>query len=357
MLMRDSGYFSLLDKPKNTVLMLQKIKISDFKNNAGSIQDIQLTYQIFGKKLLTAPIVLVNHALTGNSEVTGKNGWWKELIGNVKSIDLTKYTVLAFDIPGNGFDMEASNLLKNYKEFTLRDIAKIYSEALKHLGMSKIYAGIGGSIGGALLWEQAVLEPDLFEHIIPVAADYKATPWVKALSKVQDQILNNSLNPVADARMHAMTFYRSPESFLSKFSNNLDLKSKYGTIEKWLEHHGKMLKSRYHLESYKLMNHLLATSDISQGNGNHLNAASKITGDIHIITVDSDGMYTAIENWDTYVNLSLIKKNISIHEIKSIHGHDAFLIETTQMSSFLNPIFNTSNKQDEKNKHSAFRNR
>ena len=49
--------------------MLQKINISNFKNSAGTIQELQLTYQTFGRELGTAPIVLVNHALTGNSEV------------------------------------------------------------------------------------------------------------------------------------------------------------------------------------------------------------------------------------------------------------------------------------------------
>tara|TARA_R100001369_G_scaffold954_4_gene3132 strand:+ start:1847 stop:2911 length:1065 start_codon:yes stop_codon:yes gene_type:complete len=348
---------SLFIKLKKVLVMLQKIKITDFKNRAGTIQDIQLTYQIFGKELGTAPIVLVNHALTGNSEVTGENGWWNELIGIDKTVDLKNYTLLAFNIPGNGFDGEASNLLTNYKEFTLRDIAKVYRSALKYLGISKIAIGIGGSIGGALLWEQAVLDPDLFERIIPVAADYKATPWIKALSKVQDQILNNSVNPVADARMHAMTFYRSPESFDSKFSSDQIQKSGIWGIEDWLEYHGKKLENRYTLAAYKLMNHLLSTSDISLGSGDHLSAASKITGDIHIITINSDALYTANENWDTYVNLSLIKKNISIHEIRSIHGHDAFLIETSQVATFLDPIFNTINKQNEKNKHSTFRSR
>ncbi len=337
--------------------MLQKINISDFKNSAGTLQDIQLSYQTFGRELGTVPIVLVNHALTGNSEVTGENGWWKEIIGIKKSIDLENYTVLAFNIPGNGFDGEASNLLTNYREFTLRDIAKVYDRALKHFKISKIFIGIGGSIGGALLWEQAVLDPDLFEHIIPVASDYKATPWVKALSKVQDQILNNSANPVADARMHAMTFYRSPESFISKFGSAQNQKIGFGGIEDWLEHHGKKLENRYQLAAYKLMNHLLSTSDISLGSGDHFSAASKIMGDIHIITINSDGLYTANENWNTYVNLSLIKNNISIHEIKSIHGHDAFLIETSQVASFLKQILNTSNNQNEKNKHSSLRDR
>ena len=337
--------------------MLQEIKINNFKNSAGSLQDIQVSYQLFGLKLGTAPIVLVNHALTGNSEVTGEKGWWNEIIGDGKSIDLEKFAVLAFNIPGNGFDGKDSNLLDNYQEFTLRDIAKLYSLALKELNISKIFLGIGGSIGGALLWEQAVLEPDLFENIVPVAADYKTTPWIKALCKVQEEILNNSVNPVNVARMHAMTFYRSPESFITKFGSGKDQSKDLGGIEDWLEYHGKKLENRYTLASYKLVNHLMTTSDISLGSGNYLEEASKVTSHIHIITIDTDGLYTAKENWDTYVNLSLIKNNIHIHEIRSIHGHDAFLIETSQLASFLDPIFNTKKIQNEKNKHSTFRSR
>lgn len=337
--------------------MLQNIKITNFQNSAGSIQDFQLSYQLFGQELGTAPIILVNHALTGNSEVTGEKGWWKEIIGDGKSIALEKFTILAFNIPGNGFDGKDSNLLDNYKEFTLNDIAKLYSLALKELNISKIFLGIGGSIGGALLWEQAVLEPDLFENIVPVAADYKTTPWIKALCKVQDEILNNSVNPVAVSRMHAMTFYRSPESFITKFGLDKDKSKNHGGIEDWLEYHGKQLENRFSLASYKLVNHLMTTSDISWGSGNHLEAASKVNANIHLITIDTDGLYTAKENWDAYVNLSLTKNNIHIHEIRSIHGHDAFLIETSQLASFLNSIFNTSKIKDEKNKHSSLRSR
>ena len=333
--------------------MLQEIKISEFKNSGGSVQEIHVSYEIFGKPLGTAPVVLINHALTGNSSVIGNTGWWKEIVGDGKSIDTQEYTILAFNVPGNGHDGKEDHLLNNYKEFTLRDIAKIYQIALNQLGITKIFAGIGGSVGGALLWEQAVLSPELFEHIIPIASDYKATHWVKALCKVQEQILNNSNTPVADARMQAMTFYRSPQSFVSKFGSLHGEQNSNWNIEGWLEHHGRKLEERFKLASYKLMNHLLTTADISLGSGDHITAASKINANIHIITINSDGFFTPSENWETYVNLSLIKNNISIHEINSIHGHDAFLIEYAQVATFLKPIFNTNKTQNEKDKHST----
>lgn len=332
--------------------MLHKIEIKDFVNAAGTKQDIRFSYQVFGLPLGQAPIVLVNHSLTGNSEITGIKGWWNDLVGDARLIDTTRFTVLAFNMPGNGYDGEAANLLHNYKEFTLGDIARIYLKALEQLQIKQIFAGIGGSIGGALLWELASLKPNLFEHVIPVATNYKATQWLKALCKIQGQILENSAQPLQDARMHAMTFYRTPQSLEAKFNGSLVKTGLNRSVEGWLEYHGKELEQRFQLASYKLMNHLLTTSDISNGTGNHLEAAAAIKGAIHIVTVNSDLFYLPQENWDTYVNLALIKKNSSIHEIKSIHGHDAFLIEHQQLAGFLDPIFNNK-LQDEKNKHNT----
>lgn len=323
--------------------MIQRIVVKEFENSAGTLQDIRLSYEVFGPPPGEAPIVLVNHALTGNSVVTGTAGWWKELIGEGKCIDTGFFTVLAFNMPGNGYDAEVTGQLHNYRDFTLGDIASIYARALDQLGIASLFAGIGGSIGGALLWELAALRPGLFKKIIPVATDYKASQWLRALCKVQDQILQNSAQPLKDARMHAMTIYRSPQSLDAKFGKSVTGSSSLWDVEFWLEHHGRKLEERFKLASYKLMNHLLTTIDISKGSGDHISVAARIEGEIHIVTVNSDRFFMAEDNWNTYVNLSLVKNNTYIHEIKSIHGHDAFLIENSQMKAILEPVFNTSN--------------
>lgn len=325
--------------------MLHKIAISDFENSAGSIQDVLVSFQLFGSEFGTAPIVLVNHALTGNSQVTGENGWWNSIVGPKKTIDTNRFTVLSINIPGNGFDGEERNLIHNYKEFTLRDIAKLFLLTLDKLDVTNLFAIVGGSIGGALAWEMVALRPDLTENLVPIATDLKATDWVIANCKVQDQILNNSENPVSDARMHAMTFYRTPQSFAQKFNRDKEENNTCYKVENWLQHHGEQLENRYKLASYKLLNHLLTTIDIGRATGNYLDAALKIGAKIHLITVNTDWFFLANENWDTYVDLSLHKKNITISEIKSIHGHDAFLIETAQLAQFLTPIFSYQTKK------------
>jgi len=192
--------------------------IPNFQTHSGYNCHIDVSYRVFGLKLGTAPIVLVNHALTGNSLVSGENGWWNNLIGKEKAIDTDCYTILAIDIPGNGHDGKASNLIKNYKAFNNSDIARLQYEVLKKLEISKLFAVIGGSLGGQIAWELGVQHTHLIEHLIPVASDWKATDWVIAQCYIQDQLLNNSSKAIEDARKHAMTFYRTPASFKEKFN-------------------------------------------------------------------------------------------------------------------------------------------
>ena len=323
--------------------MSNKIKyISPFnyKRFDGGLQKISLSYQIFGKPIGVSPVILVNHALTGNSNVAGRNGWWNKLIGSNKIINTNKFTVVSFNIPGNGYDNIEENLIYNYKDFIAIDIAKIFSIGLKKLNINKLYAAIGGSLGGGIVWELAILNPDLIKHIIPVASDWKSSDWLIANCFIQDSILNNSSKPLYDARIHAMTLYRTPESFNSRYSR--EKKDNIYSIEAWLNHHGKSLENRFKVQAYKSMNQLLKTIDITRGEDVLNELIKKITGNINIITIDSDLLFCSNENWKMHERIKKIKKNVNIFEIKSEYGHDAFLIENEQMKDILNGIFDNN---------------
>ncbi len=315
--------------------MLKKIDIINFVlENKKQRPLIPLFYQVFGQPIGNAPVVVVNHALTGNSNVTGENGWWNDLIGENKTIDTNYFTVLAFNIPGNGFDRNDENLIENYKDYTIKDIANLFWNGIYELKIEKLFAVIGGSLGGAIAWEMANLHRSKIENLIPIATDFKSTDWVIANVLVQDNFLNNSSKPIEDARIHAMLFYRTPESFSQKFNRKKQTKNQF-QIESWLENHGEKLKKRFQLSAYKLMNHLLKTIDVSFEN------VSKIESNIHLISVDTDYLFTANEIKNTFKNLQPFKENVFYYEIKSIHGHDAFLIEFEQLNAFLKPIFKT----------------
>lgn len=313
------------------------ISIQNFTTENGALyHTLPLSFTIAGQPLHSAPIVLVNHALTGNSQVTGENGWWNDLIGEGKTIDTSVYTVLAFDIPGNGSN---SFLVENYLDFTARDVARIFIEGIKALQIEKLFAIIGGSVGGGIAWEILALEPNITENLIPIASDWKSTDWLIANCFMQEQILNNSSKPIEDARIHAMLCYRSPESFKEKFQRTVNQDLLIFNIESWLAHHGKKLQQRFQLSSYKLMNQLLKTIDITRNSESFENLLSKTNASIHIVGINSDLFFTAKENVETYEELKKFKDNVFYSEIVSVHGHDAFLIEYKQLDHLLADIF------------------
>ncbi|MCL6462463.1 MAG: alpha/beta fold hydrolase [Flavobacterium micromati] len=315
----------------------QSIIINNFTTENGAFYaTLNLSFQVFGPALHSAPIVLVNHALTGNSQIIGENGWWNDLIGLNKTIDTAKYSILAFNVPGNGFD---GFEVENYQDFNARDIARIFLIGLQQLHINQLFAIIGGSIGGGIAWEMAALEPKITRHLIPIATDWKSTDWMIANCFLQEQILNNSSKPIEDARIHAMLCYRTPESFTAKFERTTNNQLAIFNVESWLLHHGQKLQKRFQLSSYKMMNQLLKTIDITRNKETFEIIASKIEADIHIIGIDSDLFFTADQNKLTYQELKKIKNNVSYQELVSIHGHDAFLIEYQQLHNLLKDIF------------------
>ncbi|HCQ13261.1 homoserine acetyltransferase, partial [Flavobacterium sp.] len=225
----------------------------------------------------------------------------------------------------------------------------IFLEGINILEIETVFALIGGSLGGGIAWEMANLQPTKFQNLIPIATDWKASDWVIANVLVQDQILNNSDNPIVDARLHAMLLYRTPQSLKKKFNRRKQSQVNDFQIESWLVNHGFKLQNRFKLSAYKLMNHLLKTIDISKETNDFEVSAGKISANIHIVSVDTDYFFIPDENRETFEIVKPIKQNVFYHEIKSIHGHDAFLIEFDQLAQILEPIFNKQKQQNHVN--------
>ncbi len=302
-------------------------------------EDFELGYQLFGLPLGEAPVVLINHALTGNSQVAGKNGWWKNLVGHQQVVDLDHYTVIAFNIPGNGYPTDSNSTQLDYTLFTAKYIAELFWAGLDQLNIKKLYAIIGCSLGGGISWEMAFLRPTSITHLIPIATNLKASDWLIGNVLLQDKILNHSPNPIEHARIHAMMLYRSPASFQTKFDLQYKPDEAQYAVESWLNYHGSALKARFSLNAYKLMNHLLRTIGQDLTTDHIINFAQNTDIAIHCVAVDSDYLFTKDEQEAAYKLIKTHYQNIDFNQINSIHGHDAFLIEYKQLNSILAPIF------------------
>lgn len=312
---------------KNT---LPTITLPSFKTASGFTLDILLSYETFGPELHSAPIILINHALTGNSSVAGEKGWWRTLVGEDKVIDTRRFTVLCFNIPGNGFD---GFLIDNYRAFEAIDVAEIFIQGLQKLKIGKLYSIIGGSVGGAIGWEILAINPSITPRFIPIACDYKTTDWLHAQCIIQEFLLDSHTEPVQKARTHAMLCYRTPKSINQRFNLETTPDSKILKSHDWLNFHGKTLNDRFSINAYRLVNQLLKTINSNP------EKLRNFEGDINLVAIDSDLFFPAFEVRKFFDELRSIKHNIYYHEIESIHGHDAFLMEHEQLTNILKPLF------------------
>ena len=138
-----------------------------------------------------------------------------------------------------------------------------------------------------------------------------------------------------------MLLYRTPQSLTAKFNSEKNNNQEIYKVESWLLHHGEKLTGRFELCAYKLMNHLLKTIGENSTENDLQDFAKISTTKIHQIAINSDYFFAPNENIKTHNLLSNITKNLTYHEINSIHGHDAFLIEYERLNHILKTIFNT----------------
>lgn len=315
--------------------MLKEVVIKNFRSEKGvEYAHVPLTYEVAGPEIGLAPIVVVNHALTGNSSVTGENGWWNKLVSDEGGISPSHYTILSFNIPGNGYDGTES---LDVECFSLKDIAALFIKGIELLGITEVYCIIGASMGGSLTWQMAYLRPLLAKKIFPIACDYRASDWLLTQTLIQQQILANSSDPLRDARIHAMSCYRTPQSLNLRFNSEQEDKEQLYEVERWLHYHGDTLKQRFRLSAYKVMTHLTRTIDVCKTSSE----LAQICSDIHMVSIDSDLLFTHDRALNTYKELSELKNNITFETIHSIHGHDAFLMEYEQLNRIVKPYFPT----------------
>jgi homoserine O-acetyltransferase len=317
---------------------MKNIRTIDFQNfnlEKGKMQElISLSYQIVGQPIGSAPVIVVNHSLTGNSNICGRNGWWNGIIGEGKTIDTESYTIITFNIPGNGYNENPEDLIQNYRDFTIRDISTLFWEGLFNLKVNSLFAVIGGGLGGAIAWEMAVLQPKRIENLIPIATDWKTTDRIIANVLIQDQLLNNSEDAMVDARYYANLYFKNPVYVNQLFRRTNVETSSITAIEKCISNQNKC-----QISGYRLMNFIQKSNDLCRNRADFTSIIRSIHATIHLIGIDTDGIYSVDENRITFLKLRKFKTDVFYHEIESNFGQDAYLNETATIASFLQPIF------------------
>ncbi|MCY1081352.1 homoserine O-acetyltransferase family protein [Archangium lansingense] len=330
----------------------------------------------------TVPTVLLVHALTGDMRAGGEGGWWEPVIGPGRALDPERVRLLCFNNLGScygssgpadeGFPQRVEDrrfgapkpLLKGdlrQNEHSLPatvtpwDQARAILQALDALGLERISLVVGGSLGGMIVLCLAVLAPERFERICPIAAAEEASPWVVGWNHVARQaLLLDPEFPVAPvrglelARQLAMLTYRAEPGLQSRHGRNQPRPGQtQGSgwssralypIQSYLEYQGAKLRARFDARTYLALLGAMDHHDLArapEGDTRETWGVPRIRASALCVGIDNDQLFYPEHMERLTSRLQALGRHAEYAELSSPHGHDGFLIEWEPLEGLL----------------------
>lgn len=309
----------------------------------------ELAYQSWGKlNEAKDNVIWVCHALTGNSDAAD---WWPDFIGPGLALDTDKYLVLCVNMLGSCYGSTGplsinpdtgTPYFHDFPQLTNRDIVQAFDRMRIELGISHIFMLIGGSTGGQQVLEWAISHPGLFERVVPVATNAVHSSWGIAFNESQRMAIasdatwreNDSMagaEGLRTARSIALLSYRSYTIYNhSQREEDLTKRDNY-KASSYQQYQGSKLLKRFNAFSYWVLSKAMDSQQVGRGRGGPEKALACITAKTLVVGVNSDILFPIEEQ-------KFLAKHIpdaTFVEIDSQFGHDGFLVETEQLSSFL----------------------
>ena len=343
--------------------------------NGESIPAIHLAYETFGTlDRDRSNAVLVLHALTGDAHGTGVGGadvpgqptagWWPQLVGPGKVIDTDRYFVVCPNVLGGCQGSTGPSSLapdgrvwgSRFPQVSTRDQVGAEARLADYLGIRTWSLVIGASMGGHRAIEWAVEYPERVARVAVVASGAQTTAEQAAWTHTQLRAIeldphwcggdyhDQPVGPVAGlalARQIAHVTYRSPKELSERFGRLPQheedvLRGGRLAVESYLDHHGEKLVRRFDAGSYATLCRAMLSHDIGRDRGGVSEALRRVAARTLVVAVDSDRLFLPEQSWQIAAGVP----GAYYREIHSEHGHDGFLIESDQMSRFLDEFLN-----------------
>ena len=320
-----------------------------------TLPEYHLAYHTFGKlNREKNNAVWVFHALTANSNPVE---WWSGLIGDGKFFNPENYFIVCVNIPGScygslsPFDINSETGTPFYHDFpmfTPRDMIRAFQPLRRHLGIEKIKVGIGGSLGGQQLLEWAVEEPELFEHIVPIATNALQSAWAIAFNATQRMCIDldpswkeknsaSGINGMKIARAMALLSYRHYDTYVNaqtgttEETKNQPIDKKQYKADTYQQYQGEKLAKRFNAISYYILTKSMDAHNVGRGRESTAAALKKIKAKTLIIGISSDVLFPPCEQ--DYLTQHI--HNAALNIIDSFYGHDGFLLEFEKIEHLL----------------------
>ncbi len=307
----------------------------DFNLESGEVvSDLMQAYTLQGRLNKERDnLVIIFHSLTGDPSV---DRWWPGLVGDGLAIDTGKYAVLTPNLLGSCYGTSKTwDDTGARKSITTRDIAKAVFRIIQSLDVKSVALVTGGSLGGMAALEWTTTFPELTRNTVVFAAPAAHTAYAIGWNHVQRTAVELSGSSGLEiARMAAMMVYRTPQEFESRFGRERRSDGVF-QIQSYLTYQGKKLLDRFDLSSYLTLLDAMDSHDIGRYRGGLTNALSSVKGRLIGVGIPGDLLYLPedVIRWVDIAKSAGV--DASYTTIDSSHGHDAFLLEHSQVKGVI----------------------
>jgi len=335
----------------------------------GSLKQLEIAYETYGTLnhdksnaiLICSPLTTDAHAAGWNSEEDKKPGWWDEMIGPGKAIDTNRYFVIGQNMLGGcqGTTGPASlnpDTGKPYgsafPKITIEDMVRVQRVLVEHLGIDVLEAVVGGSLGGMQALQWSASYPDKLRKCMCIAAAASLSAQALGFEIIGRSIIvcdpgyqggdyyeaSGPENGLGYARMIGHLTYLSAISMHQKFGRNrrADFSDKnFETgfeVESYLKHQGRQFVQRFDANSYLHITYAMDQFDLVSRYGSLDNAFRDARAEFLLVGLSSDWLFPTEQTHELAKVLLNHKKIVSVAELDSPYGHDAFLLEVEHLS-------------------------
>jgi len=344
---------------------------------------VDIAYETYGQPNEDrSNAILVCHGLTGDANAAGyhhpndrRTGWWDEMIGPGKALDTRKYWVICSNAiggckgstgPGSINPATGKPYCLDFPIITIGDMVEAQKRLIDHLGIERLFSLVGGSMGGCKVIEWTVRFPEMCRSAICVASSAKLSAQNLAFNTVGRNAITGDpewangeycgnqgpVKGLAIARMIGHITYLSELSLDSKFGRKLQSADRYCydfstefAIESYLEYQGRRFTERFDANSYLYLTKALDYFDLVQSYGTLNEAFGRVMAKFLIVAYTSDWLFPTEQSREIVRALMSNRKDVSFIEIDSPYGHDAFLVEQTDLRRLITPFLKSVERE------------
>jgi homoserine O-acetyltransferase len=329
---------------------------------------VEVAYETYGERTADdGNVVVICHALTGDANAAGHHGdpdrpgWWDTLIGPGKPVDTGRLFVISSNLLGGCQGTTGPSSIDpatgapyglRFPIFTVSDLVKVQRRLLEHLGVQRVLAAIGGSLGGMQVLQWALDHPGELDNAIVVCATSRLSAQNIAFSAVARAAIMNDPDfadgdyyatgkgpdhGLSVARMMAHITYLSEESMRQKFGRRIqdreeprfDLGVDF-QVESYLQHQGKAFLDRFDANSYLYLTRVMDYFDPFADAARVREQLARVATRFLVLSFDTDWRFDTSHSRGIVRTLTAHRVPVTFREISSPHGHDSFLLEVPE---------------------------